>query len=101
MNVSNKNVYHDRFNSSNIHVIKNHRKWAQDMTPSCGLHSWAVDHRRRSKSRCDQDRDTLTNQNSSDTNMQSCMSTESPVAVPIERSTIGRKGAKLAISYLF
>ena len=43
MNVSNKNVYHDRFNSSNIHVIKNHRKWAQDMTSSCGLHSWAVD----------------------------------------------------------
>ena len=53
MNISNKVVYQDQFNNSNIHSIK----------------------------KC---RNALANQNSSDTNMQSCISTESSVTVPTD-----------------
>ena len=106
MNVSSKDVYHDQFNNSNIHSIKiarsarnnisesfvckknsnikksvvkcvRHRKWPQDRTPS-----WAVHLSSRSIKKW-RDRDTLANQNSSDTNMQSCTSTESPVFLSI------------------
>ena len=59
------------------------RKWPQDITPSCGLHSWAVDISSRSIEKW-RNQDTLANQNSSDTNMQSRKSTESPVAVLID-----------------
>jgi len=68
------------------------------MIPSCGLH------RSFNKLR-NQDRDTLPNQSSSDTNMQSGMSTESPMAVPIDVRALSsidkQKHAKLAFSYLF
>ena len=51
-------------------MCASHRKWPQDMTPSCGLHSWAVDLSSRSlKKWRNQDQDTPANQNSSDTNM--------------------------------
>ena len=41
-------------------------------------------YRYRSNNDVIKDRDTLANQNSSDTNMQSCKSIESPLAVPID-----------------
>ena len=51
-------------------MCASHRKWPQDMTPSCGLHSWAVDLSSRSlKKWRNQDQDTPANQNSSDTSM--------------------------------
>ena len=68
------------------------------MITSCGLHR-SIDKLRN------QDRDTLPNQNSSDTNMQSGTSTESPMAVPIDVRALSsinkRKRSKLAFSYLF
>ena len=62
-----------------------HRKWPQDMTPRCGLHSWAVDLSSKAIEKwSNQDRDTLASQNSSDTNMQPRTNTESPMTVLID-----------------
>ena len=65
-------------------MFESHRKWPQDMTPSCGLNSWAVDLSQSIEKWRYQDRDTLANQKSLDTNVQSHKCTESPVAVPID-----------------
>ena len=82
MKVSNKSVYQDQFNSLYIHVIKSHRNWAQDMTPSCGLHSWAVDLSSQSNDEWrNQVQDTLTK---TVFNKHSRMSTESHVSVPVD-----------------